>query len=238
MQLGDMMKRLLRGGAKSSAPQHYSGARVVSARAFSHARSLTAAAVALAMMATVAVSALLPTYSATADDGSLAGSTCTPTSIGLGDDTSITGSDTGVATYVGGDMYVGGKPSNADALNSATGPTGTYAVEAEGLTVVNGSLAMNPKKSAWRLWNTGSAGGTSYVSRGFRWGVVGFGSQFRPADGKVALAVGGNTSTSVMGARSALGPLLDGSARRVPLTLPPTAIRRPWLVAPRKSGVN
>lgn len=201
MQLGDMMKRLLRGGAKSSAPQHYSGARVVSARAFSHARSLTAAAVALAMMATVAVSALLPTYSATADDGSLAGSTCTPTSIGLGDDTSITGSDTGVATYVGGDMYVGGKPSNADALNSATGPTGTYAVEAEGLTVVNGSLAMNPKKSAWRLWNTGSAGGTSYVSRGFRWGVVGFGSQFRPADGKVALAVGGNTSTSVMGSK-------------------------------------
>ena len=84
MQLGDMMKRLLRGGAKSSAPQHYSGARVVSARAFSHARSLTAAAVALAMMATVAVSALLPTYSATADDGSLAGSTCTPTSIGFG----------------------------------------------------------------------------------------------------------------------------------------------------------
>lgn len=201
MQLGDMMKRLIRGGAKSSAPQHYSGARVVSARAFSHARSLTAAAVALAMMATVAVSALLPTYSATADDGSLAGSTCTPTSIGLGDDTSITGSDTGVATYVGGDMYVGGKPSNADALNSATGPTGTYAVEAEGLTVVNGSLAMNPKKSAWRLWNTGSAGGTSYVSRGFRWGVVGFGSQFRPADGKVALAVGGNTSTSVMGSK-------------------------------------
>lgn len=196
-----MMKRLLRGGAKSSAPQHYSGARVVSARAFSHARSLTAAAVALAMMATVAVSALLPTYSATADDGSLAGSTCTPTSIGLGDDTSITGSDTGVATYVGGDMYVGGKPSNADALNSATGPTGTYAVEAEGLTVVNGSLAMNPKKRAWRLWNTGSAGGTSYVSRGFRWGVVGFGSQFRPADGKVALAVGGNTSTSVMGSK-------------------------------------
>lgn len=196
-----MMKRLLRGGARSSAPQHYSGARVVSARAFSHARSLTAAAVALAMMATVAVSALLPTYSATADDGSLAGSTCTPTSIGLGDGTSITGSDTGVATYVGGDMYVGGKPSNADALNSATGPTGTYAVEAEGLTVVNGSLAMNPKKRAWRLWNTGSAGGTSYVSRGFRWGVVGFGSQFRPADGKVALAVGGNTSTSVMGSK-------------------------------------
>lgn len=92
----------------------------------------------------------------------------------------------------------GGKPSDASALNNAAGPTGTYAVEAEGLTVVNGSLAMNPQKEAWKLWNTGSAGGKSYVSRGFRWGVVGFGSQFRPADGKTVLAVGGNTGTSVM----------------------------------------
>lgn len=111
---------------------------------------------------------------------------------------SVTGTDTGVATYVGGDMYVGGKPSDANALNSGTGPIGTYAVEAEGLTVVNGSLAMNPQKEAWKLWNKGNAGGTSYVSRGFRWGVVGFGSQFRPADGKTVLAVGGNTGTFVM----------------------------------------
>ena len=57
---------------------------------------------------------------------------------------------------------------------------------------------MNPQKEAWKLWNTGNAGGKSYVSRGFRWGVVGFGSQFRPADGKTVLAVGGNTDTSVM----------------------------------------
>lgn len=98
-------------------------------------------------------------------------------------------------------MYVGGKPSDANDLNNSTGPTGTYAVEAEGLTVVNGSLAMNPQKEAWKLWNTGNAGGKSYVSRGFRWGVVGFGSQFRPADGKTVLAVGGNTSTSVMGSK-------------------------------------
>lgn len=98
-------------------------------------------------------------------------------------------------------MYVGGKPSDANDLNNSTGPTGTYAVEAEGLTVVNGSLAMNPQKESWKLWNTGNAGGKSYVSRGFRWGVVGFGSQFRPADGKTVLAVGGNTSTSVMGSK-------------------------------------
>ena len=149
------------------------------------------------MMATVAVTSLLPTYNAKAEEPA-DGKTCTPASVGLGDDMSVTGTDTGVATYVGGDMYVGGKPSDASALNNAAGPTGTYAVEAEGLTVVNGSLAMNPQKEAWKLWNTGSAGGKSYVSRGFRWGVVGFGSQFRPADGKTVLAVGGNTGTSVM----------------------------------------
>ena len=149
------------------------------------------------MMATVAVTSLLPVYNAKAEEPA-DGKTCTPASVGLGDDMSVTGTDTGVATYVGGDMYVGGKPSDANALNNGTGPTGTYAVEAEGLTVVNGSLAMNPQKEAWKLWNTGSAGGKSYVSRGFRWGVVGFGSQFRPAGGKTVLAVGGNTDTSVM----------------------------------------
>lgn len=98
-------------------------------------------------------------------------------------------------------MYVGGKPSDANALNNSTGPTGTYAVEAEGLTVVNGSLAMHPLKDAWKVWNTGKTGGKYYTSRGFRWGVVGFGSQFRPADGKTALVVGGNTETSVMSSK-------------------------------------
>lgn len=164
------------------------------------ARALTAALVAVGMMATIAVTSPIPAYNAKAEEPA-DGKTCTPASVGLGDDMSVTGTDTGVATYVGGDMYVGGKPSDASALNSAAGPTGTYAVEAEGLTVVNGSLAMNPQKEAWKLWNTGSAGGKSYVSRGFRWGVVGFGSQFRPADGKTVLAVGGNTSTSVMGSK-------------------------------------
>lgn len=163
----------------------------------SRTRFLTAAAVAVAMMATVAITSLIPAYNAKAEEPA-DGKTCTPASVGLGDDMSVTGTDTGVATYVGGDMYVGGKPSDANALNNGTGPTGTYAVEAEGLTVVNGSLAMNPQKEAWKLWNTGSAGGKSYVSRGFRWGVVGFGSQFRPADGKTVLAVGGNTGTVVM----------------------------------------
>ena len=188
--------RQWRNGA-GNAPRHYAGTRSATGRVLSRTRSLTAAAIAVAMMATVAVTSLLPTYNAKAEEPA-DGKTCTPASVGLGDDMSVTGTDTGVATYVGGDMYVGGKPSDANALNSGTGPIGTYAVEAEGLTVVNGSLAMNPQKEAWKLWNTGSAGGRSYVSRGFRWGVVGFGSQFRPADGKTVLAVGGNTDTSVM----------------------------------------
>lgn len=193
------MKQWLRGGANNT-PHHASGTRPTAGRVFSRTRSLTAAAVAVAMMATVAVTSLIPTFNAKADEPT-EGKTCTPASVGLGDATSVTGTDTGVATYVGGDMYVGGKPSNTSDLSSSTGPTGTYAVEAEGLTVVNGSLAMNPQKEAWKLWNTGNAGGKSYVSRGFRWGVVGFGSQFRPADGKTVLAVGGNTSTSVMGSK-------------------------------------
>lgn len=188
--------RQWRNGA-GNAPRHYAGTRSATGCALSRTRSLTAAAIAVAMMATVAVTSLLPVYNAKAEEPA-DGKTCTPASVGLGDGMSVTGTDTGVATYVGGDMYVGGKPSDANALNNGTGPTGTYAVEAEGLTVVNGSLAMNPQKEAWKLWNTGSAGGKSYVSRGFRWGVVGFGSQFRPADGKTVLAVGGNTDTSVM----------------------------------------
>lgn len=195
LRIGDKMRQWRNGAG--NAPRHYAGTRSASGCALSRTRSLTAAAVAVAMMATIAVTSPIPAYNAKAEE--LAdGKTCTPASVGLGDGMSVTGTDTGVATYVGGDMYVGGKPSDASALNNAAGPTGTYAVEAEGLTVVNGSLAMNPQKEAWKLWNTGSAGGKSYVSRGFRWGVVGFGSQFRPADGKTVLAVGGNTGTSVM----------------------------------------
>lgn len=198
LRIGDKMRQWRNG--VGNAPRHYAGTRPTAGRALSRTRSLTAAAIAVAMMATVAVTSLLPTYNAKADESGLKdGSTCTPSSIGLGDDMSVEGSDTGVATYVGGDMYVGGKENSN--LNSETGPTGTYAVEAEGLTVVNGSLAMHPLKDAWKAWNTGTTGGKHYTSRGFRWGVVGFGSQFRPADGKTALVVGGNTSTSVMGSK-------------------------------------
>ena len=95
-------------GTDKHVPQHYSGTRPTAGRALSRTRSLTAAAIAVAMMATVAVTSLLPAYNAKAEEPA-DGKTCTPASVGLGDDMSVTGTDTGVATYVGGDMYVGGR---------------------------------------------------------------------------------------------------------------------------------
>lgn len=74
----------------------------------SRTRSLTAAAIAVAMMATVAVTSLLPAYNAKADENSLVdGSKCTPTSYTLGDASGMASEDTGVATYVGRDLYIG-----------------------------------------------------------------------------------------------------------------------------------
>ncbi|WP_152600624.1 SpaA isopeptide-forming pilin-related protein, partial [Bifidobacterium biavatii] len=103
--------------------------------------------------------------------------------------------DTGAATWVGGDMFVGKRPANSTENNSttnnlmnATGPYGSYAVEAEGLTVVNGKLLLNPLKNSWSDKVSGGA---------FRFGIAGFGSQFRPANGSTALVVGGNSNTMI-----------------------------------------
>ena len=98
-------------GADKHVPQHYSGTRPTAGRVFSHARSLTAAAVAAAMMATVAVTSLIPTYNAKADTSSELG-ICTPQATSLGDDVSASTVDSGVATYVGGNMYVGANNLN------------------------------------------------------------------------------------------------------------------------------
>lgn len=104
-----------------------------------------------------------------------------PTSIGIGTNIDVSTPDPGVATYVGRDMYIGGKPNDPGTLDANNAPTGSYAAEAEGLTVVRGKLAMNPIKNSW--------GG-----EGFRFGTVGFGSQFRPREGSTVLAVAGITS--------------------------------------------
>lgn len=169
---------------------------MVSARAFSHARSLTAAAIAVAMMATVAVTSLLPAYNAKADESHNDGAICTPTSISLGTDTGSGTVDSGIATYVGGDMYVGQKASSGN-MNNVNGPFGSYAAEAEGLTAVNGKLLMHPLKGLWTSYYTdGVKNGYVKDYKGFRFGIVGFGGQYRPATGSSTLEVRGNSSDS------------------------------------------
>lgn len=147
------------------------------------------------MMATVAVTSLLPAYNAKADESHNDGAICTPTTEPLGDQTSGSGNDEGIATFVGGDMYVGGKKSGITSANNNNAPEGSYAVEAEGLTAVNGKLLLHPMKQAWNIWNEDKDGSFNR-SRGFRWGIVGFGSQFRPKDGSTVLSVGGNSTNS------------------------------------------
>ena len=171
-----------------NAPRHYAGTRSATGRVLSRTRSLTAAAIAVAMMATVAVTSLLPAYNAKADENSLTdGSKCTPTSYTLGDASGVASEDTGVATYVGRALYVGKHANNNTNISNDNDVDGSYAVEAEGLTVVNGKLVMRPLKDSWKAPDSSG----KYYSAGFRWGTVGFGSQFRPGDGKTVLAVGG-----------------------------------------------
>lgn len=169
-----------------NAPRHYAGTRSATGRVLSRTRSLTAAAIAVAMMTTVAVTSLLPTYNAKADTSAEPG-ICTPKSISLGDDVSASTVDSGVATYVGGNMYVGANNQNNGGtyanLSSVQKIDKSYAVEAEGLTLVNGKLATNGAKTSWS-------------SNGFRFGVVGFGAQFRPQSGSDVLVVAGNSTSN------------------------------------------
>lgn len=118
-----------------------------------------------------------------------------PTPIGIGTNIDVSTPDPGVATYVGRDMYIGGKPSNTKTLDASNAPAGSYAAEAEGLTVVRGKLAMNPIKASWS-------------GDGFRFGTVGFGSQFRPVDRSTVLAVAGINS-SIQNMNTGLGTTSD-----------------------------
>lgn len=148
------------------------------------------------MMATVAVTSLLPAYNAKADESHNDGAICTPTSIPLGTDTGSGTVDSGIATYVGGDMYVGRKASSGN-MNNVNGPFGSYAAEAEGLTAVNGKLLMHPLKGLWTSYYTDKDGAKNgYIKdyKGFRFGIVGFGGQYRPATGSSTLEVRGNSS--------------------------------------------
>ena len=152
-------------------------------------------------MATVlVVSTLLSPFSAVStasaeDAGLLTPGIHKPTSIGIGTNIDVSTPDPGVATYVDRDMYIGGKPSETRNLDAGNAPTGSYAAEAEGLTVVRGKLAMNPIKASWS-------------GDGFRFGTVGFGSQFRPVDRSTVLAVAGINS-SIQNMNTGLGKTSD-----------------------------
>lgn len=90
-------------------------------------------------------------------------------------------------------MYVGGKPADPSYL-TRDNVAGSYAVEAEGLTVVQGKLALNPLKESWPYTD----GNNNTSGAGFRFGTVGFGVQFRPSAGSVVLAVAGlSNATSI-----------------------------------------
>lgn len=196
LRIGDKMRQWRNG--VGNAPRHYAGTRSASGRALSRTRSLTAAAIAVAMMATVAVTSLLPAYNAKADESHNDGAICTPTSISLGTDIGSGTVDSGIATYVGGDMYVGQKASSGN-MNNVNGPSGSYAAEAEGLTAVNGKLLMHPLKGLWTSYYTDKDGvKNGYIKdyKGFRFGIVGFGGQYRPATGSSTLEVRGNSSDS------------------------------------------
>lgn len=131
--------------------------------------------------------------SADADTATVGPGIHKPASINIGTDVNTSQNDPGVATFVGRDMYVGGKPADPSCLRSDS-VAGSYAVEAEGLTIVQGKLALNPYKESWPYED---ASGTR-SGAGFRFGTVGFGAQFRPSGGSVVLAVAGlSNATSI-----------------------------------------
>lgn len=160
------------------------------------ARALTATLVAVGMMVTGSV--VLGSSTANADGGHNNGAICTPKSVSLGTDIGVGTEDTGIATYAGGDMYVGQKvPGN---MNNTSGPAGSYAAEAEGLTAVNGKLLMHPLKGLWTSYYTdGTKNGYIKDYKGFRFGIVGFGGQYRPKTGSSTLEVRGNSSDNSIG---------------------------------------
>lgn len=115
------------------------------------------ALVAVAMMASMAFISLIPSPANAADASQLTnGALCAPSDQKFGEERDTADPDKGIATYVGGDMYVGKNPSTGvDAegnitLSSSNAPDGSHAAGAEGLTVINGKLAMNPIKSSLR----------------------------------------------------------------------------------------
>ena len=78
------------------------------------------------------------------------------------------------------DRYIG-SPRGKTSFGEGQAPDKSYAVEAEGSTLVNGKLAIKSTKTSWN-------------QKGFRFGIVGFGAQYRPDSGSDTLVVGGNST--------------------------------------------
>lgn len=70
------------------------------------------------------------------------GGWCESSTVHIGDNSDINkfGKDHGVATWVGGNMFIGAPYENQKVFNKDSWPQGSYAVEAEGLTLINGKL--------------------------------------------------------------------------------------------------
>lgn len=176
-----------------------------------------AVAVVIAMVASLFVAGVTPvanatTYPVTSEDQlneinkNLAnygnGGLRQPTQGTIGGEHNSHTNDVGVATWVGRNMYVGAPKD--DVTKYGTKSDGTvskieesYAVEAEGLTLVNGKLAMNMVKGKYRVItpaenNSNTIFDNSWHRNGFRFGVVGFGGQVRPAQYSTVLSVGNN----------------------------------------------
>ena len=165
---------------------------------------VTASLIAAPALAANAISTLANDGTVTTANEQTAAGLCTPKAIHWGGTDIASGTvDTGIATYVGGDMYVG--KNTGGTMQDTNGPNGSYAVEAEGLTAVKGKLLLHPLKTSWTTWK---ANGGIADARGFRFGTVGFGAQFRPDNGKSVLEVYGqsiNTNLGWVGGAQAWG---------------------------------
>lgn len=156
------------------------------------ARALTAAVAVIALVVACIVPSVLPNIASAApaaQSNLSAGAITTPLDISIGaniNQPSAAGPDTGVATWVGRDLYVGAPPAYQSApytYTNSDSPAGSYTAEVEGLTIVKGKFANHKLGNSW--------GGN-----GLRMGAVGFGTMFRPANGAQALGVAG-TNTNI-----------------------------------------
>lgn len=165
--------------SRPSSAKDLNGAYAAKTRKKLSSRALGCMVAGAMMLTTAIVPVFAEPETAMADTGTPG--ICSPQDVSMGENIDLSKEDTGVATFVGRDLYIGGRPSSTTTLDSGNAPGGTYTVEVEGLTLVNGKLAMNPI-------------GTSWDGHGVRFGAVGFGAMFRPATGSTALVVRGQQS--------------------------------------------